>query len=533
MQNNENRRVFLRDGLGLALLAILLTIPSLFLQLVPGYMDAEYYFMGGLNLSRGSGFYENTIWNTLILPNTLPAASHLYWMPLPSILASWGLALFHSETYLNARSVFVLLAAMIPVLTYGFTYQISNDRSMSLTAGYMAVFSGMYLVYLSLVESFSPYMFFGGLIIFLVYRILESQKKIHRIWIFGMIGLLCGLMHLSRADGILWLGFVGLLILWRLTQKKNWMEAILSGLCLVGGYLVLMLPWYLRNWNLFHGLFPPSNQSTLFFLGYNDNFLYPAGQITLQRWLGSGWQAIVNSRFQAVGANMLTTVIIHFAFILLPFFIVFMIENWKSVFMRWVMICYLIQFIFMSVLFPFAGMRGGFFHSGSAFQIFFWVASSIGLYSAVRKLMARQRQTDQRIYGIFSIGVLFILLASTLLLYQQKVLGKEMNTGYWQQDYVDYMGLEQALQANEIPVQAGVLINNPPGFYLVSHRQAIVVPNASIAGVHDLAVRYEIPYLILDEHIVPELADFYRDGTSRDGFEYLFTTGSFKVYRVE
>jgi hypothetical protein len=187
----------------------------------------------------------------------------------------------------------------------------------------------------------------------------------------------------------------------------------------------------------------------------------------------------------------------------------------------------------MSVLFPFAGMRGGFFHSGSAFQIFFWVASSLGLYTAVRKLMARQRQTDQRIYGLFSIGVLFILLASSLLLYQQKVLGKEMDAGHWQQSYVDYAGLEQALLDHEIPARAGVLINNPPGFYLVSQRQAVVVPNSSIAGMHDLATRYQIPYLILDEHIVPDLADFYRDGTSRDGFDYLFTSGSFKVYRVE
>jgi hypothetical protein len=422
---------------------------------------------------------------------------------------------------------------MIPVLTYCFTYQISKDRSMSLTAGFMAVFSGMYLVYLSLVESFSPYMFFGGLILFLTYLILESQKKSYRILLFTMIGLLCGLMHLSRADGILWLGFVGVLILWRLIQKKNWMETIPSGFFLVGGYLVLMLPWYLRNWNLFHGFFPPSNQSTLFLLGYNDNFLYPAGQITLQRWLDSGWQAILSIRLQAVGANLLTTSMIHFGLVLLPFFIVFLVENWKSVFTRWVMLCYLIQFIFMSVLFPFAGMRGGFFHSGSAFQIFFWVASSLGLYAAVRKLMARQRQTDQRIYGIFSIGVLVILLASSLLLYQQKVLGKEMSTSYWQQGYMDYIGLEQALLAHELPAGAGVMINNPPGFYLVSQRKAVVVPNASIEVVHDLANRYQIPYLILDENIVPELADFYQEGGSRDGFEYLFTSGSFKVYRVE
>ncbi len=533
MQAKKIDRTFLQDGLGLAFFAILITIPPMFLQLVPGYMDAEYYFMGGLNLFQGNGFYENALWNTLILPDALPMASHLYWMPLPSILASWGMMLFQSNAYVYARFFFTLFAALIPVITFGFTYRISKNRAMSITAGFMAVFSGMYLVYLSLVESFSPYMLFGGLIIFLAYYYLESQNKNHFVLVFGTLGLLSGLMHLSRADGILWVVFVGLLILYRLIKKKNWLEAIGSGLCLLAGYLGLMLPWYLRNFHLFQGLFPPSNQSTLFLLGYNDNFLYPAGQLALQRWLDSGWQAILTIRLQAVGANLLTTLMIHFNLLLLPFFILYLAENRKSFFIRWVVLCYSLQFIFMSVLFPFAGMRGGFFHSGSAFQIFFWVGSSLGLYAAVGKLMLRRRQSDERIYRIFSVGILVILLASTILLYQQKVFGKEMNKEYWQQGYLVYTRLNQDLISHDIPAAASVFVNNPPGFFLVSQRKAVVVPNASIDEVHELAKKYEINYLILDEHIVPQLADFYQEGASGHGFDYLFASGSFKVYRVE
>ena len=35
------------------------------LQPAPGYMDADYYFAGGLRLSEGFGFTEEILWNYL------------------------------------------------------------------------------------------------------------------------------------------------------------------------------------------------------------------------------------------------------------------------------------------------------------------------------------------------------------------------------------------------------------------------------------------------------------------------------------
>src|SRR3989338_783123 len=65
---------------------------------LPGYMDAYYYFGGALQLARGHGFTEPYLWNYLASnlslltshypPPTshLPFPSHLYWMPLTSIV---------------------------------------------------------------------------------------------------------------------------------------------------------------------------------------------------------------------------------------------------------------------------------------------------------------------------------------------------------------------------------------------------------------------------------------------------------------
>ena len=45
-------------------------------QSTPGYMDADYYFGGGLQLVTGHGFTEPFIWNFLNDPTGLPRVSY-------------------------------------------------------------------------------------------------------------------------------------------------------------------------------------------------------------------------------------------------------------------------------------------------------------------------------------------------------------------------------------------------------------------------------------------------------------------------
>lgn len=67
-----------------------------------------------------------------------------------------------------------------------------------MTAGLLAVFSGYYAPYLPVTDTFSLYMLFGALFFLVVNRKPSIVNPF-------LLGLLAGLMHLSRADGILWL----------------------------------------------------------------------------------------------------------------------------------------------------------------------------------------------------------------------------------------------------------------------------------------------------------------------------------------
>src|SRR5437868_4378732 len=63
----------------------------------PGYTDAYYYFGGAAQLAQGRGFTEPYLWTYLAAgdapavapaPGTQRWPSHMYWMPLTSIVAA-------------------------------------------------------------------------------------------------------------------------------------------------------------------------------------------------------------------------------------------------------------------------------------------------------------------------------------------------------------------------------------------------------------------------------------------------------------
>ena len=83
-----------RQYLLLALLGLAAVTFVAALQPSPGYMDADYYYAGGLQLVNCHGFTEPYLWNYLDDPAGLPHHSHAYWMPLASLLAAAAAALF-------------------------------------------------------------------------------------------------------------------------------------------------------------------------------------------------------------------------------------------------------------------------------------------------------------------------------------------------------------------------------------------------------------------------------------------------------
>jgi hypothetical protein len=145
----------------------------------------------------------------------------------------------------------------------------------------------------------------------------------------------------------------------------------------------------------------------------------------------------------------------------------------------------------MTVIFPFAGARGGFFHSGAAVQGLWWALAPLGLDTAVAA--ARRR-------GLFTPHAPMIFQASLVglaILLSAVIVAVRVVPG-WGEGEQDYPKIEALLDANGIRPGDVVMVRNPPGYYLMTGRAAIVIPYARRASILAAAARYHASYLVVE-----------------------------------
>ena len=189
----------------LYLYALLVLLAVSAFQSRPGYMDAEYYYANGLGLAQGQGFSEPFLWNYLDEPQGLPHPAFTYWMPLSSLLAAAGIELSGWINFYGAKIGFLLLAACVAPLTARLAFSFSKQRWAAWLAGFLAVFPGFYLAFLGTTDTFGITMLLGLLWLWVAHRTLSGDSGERSLLLNALaLGLVSGLMHLTRADGVLW-----------------------------------------------------------------------------------------------------------------------------------------------------------------------------------------------------------------------------------------------------------------------------------------------------------------------------------------
>ena len=199
-----------RDTLFLGVLGFLILLGIAAFEQVPGYMDADYYLATGKQIAAGNGFSEPFLWNYLDDPDGLPHPSHTYWMPLVSLLAALLPSLSGLDSWWAVRIPFVLIGACIPPVTASLAYSVTSRRPLALTSGVLAAFSGFYLPFIPTTDTFAPYILTGGLFLIVTIRYHTSTKP--SLLTPLLLGILAGIMHLARADGLSWLVIAFLVI---------------------------------------------------------------------------------------------------------------------------------------------------------------------------------------------------------------------------------------------------------------------------------------------------------------------------------
>jgi hypothetical protein len=300
----------------------------------------------------------------------------------------------------------------------------------------------------------------------------------------------------------------------------------------VVGYLIWMLPWMVRNLVTFGTLLSPASAKMLWLTNYNQLYSYPTNELTFHNWLAVGMPGLIESIRVALLQNLQTLFVVQGQIILLPLVLVGLVQLRFHPIVHAGVLAWLGTFFIMSFIFPHAGWRGGFFHSGAALQPLVWLLCAVGLHQFVEWGRRVRHWEPAQALPIFRTGLLGFCALISLFAIGRRVVGPNFEKPIWNSSSLVYYQVERSLQMQGARTEQRVLVNNPPGYFLASGRQALVIPEGGLETALAVAERYRVDYLLLDQNHPTSLVDLYMHPGSQERFKKLAQVGEVQIYQI-
>jgi hypothetical protein len=512
----------------------------------PGYMDADYYMAGGQRLADGHGFQEMLLWNYLDNPQGLPHPSHAYWMPLASILAMVGMWVSGLHNFYGGRLAFIFLAGLVPPATLLLARSIAppgrgGSARLYWIAALLAVFPGFYLPFLATSDTFAIGMLLGAAFFGVVSRLwnLDHQAIVRRRRYIGwiLLGVIAGFLHLARVDGVIWVCMAVLVVVisdWlqarRLQMDPGWVKSLA---CVLVGYLAIMGPWILRNLAVFGVPFSPGGGRMLWITDYNELFIFPASSLTFHRWLQQGLAAILQARLSALGQNLATLFAVQGGIFLLPLILLGLWRLRGVPVVKLGLLAYALIFSVMTLVFPYAGARGGLLHSGAVLQPLFWILAAAGLEVFLTWGVAHRNWVLRQAGMIFAGGLVALAILVSGVVFYKRMFNPQPPQQPWDASARLYSQVNDSLLQMGADGGEMVMVNNPPAYYLASGRPSISIPFGDLNDVLSVARRYHARFLALEFNQLTGSDNLYADPGDRPGLHYLRSVNSVQIYEFE
>ncbi len=491
--------------------SLLLFSVNFIFQKTPGFMDSEYYFMGGKYLTMGQ-FDAPVVWNYLDNPTSLPHSLFTYWMPFPAIISMISMVIFNKETFLFGRLLFWIIAAGIPPLTLYFSFMIFKNKFSAWIAALLAIFSGFYLKFYTIPETVTIYIFLGGLYFLLINKLRNVTKLKSAIVLTACLGLITGFLHLTRVDGILFIGISIIAILLNVNYSKHLgtskIPLLLGAISIyLVFYLLITGWWYVRNLELYSSLFSPASSKALWIANYEDTFIYPASKLGISYWIETGLPHKGLQIWEAFKSNLGNLIAVQSYVIGIPLVMISIRKIWKTRLMIFPVLYFLIIFTIMTFLFSEAGARGGYLHSVAAIQIFFWVLMADGLDKFIHWGIQRRGWTLKRSRIMFGSALIGFSLLLTSFIYFRDVIGLDLTNKTWDREAAEFIKLEKQIEQRAHNKQEVIMINNPVGFHVATDRWSVAIPNSSWKDLEEVIHKFNVKYIVLDHNLPAGLSN--------------------------
>ena len=181
----------------------------------------------------------------------------------------------------------------------------------------------------------------------------------------------------------------------------------------------------------------------------------------------------------------------------------------------------------MTLVFPFAGARGAFFHAGAALQRMWWSLAPLGLDSMLDFLRRRGWGNDGTKVIFHSAMMLFVITLTVFVVYLRLfALG-------WGEGEDRYPMVESALIQKGIKTEDIVIVRNAPGYYLETGRSAISIPYGGESAIVEVSRVFGAEYLVLEpEAAIEPLQNLFQTSGDLAEFNYLGEVDGIRLYQI-
>jgi len=357
------------------------------------------------------------------------------------------------------------------------------------------------LPYWGVPESFAPFAVFGALALYWA----SAEAK----WKWLAAGACAALAHLSRADGVLLL--VPLLLVQIRLQDPSGRRKIFiphpsSFVLILIGYGGVMLPWFMRNLAVIGAPLSTAGSQAIWLCNYDELFAY-GKTFDLAHLLSC-------SNLIAARVNGVTSGAVHWLaeagmIFLAPLIVIGLWRVRRTRLFHAALWYALLLFAAMTLVFTFAGDRGGLFHSTGALLPFFYAVAPIGLDTAIAWIAARRRSWNAAsAQRVFSAAIVVYAVVLSFFIYRGRVIGPEWSDPAWNKSDQMYAAIGQWLR-DRGELNPIVMVNNPPGFTYQTGLPSIVVPYGDENDLLRAADQFGATWLVLDTNRPEPLAVLY------------------------
>ena len=460
----------------------------------PPYLDASYYTVVAENLAAGNGFNLPVIWAYLEVGSqipqdaALPIPSNAHWPPLGPIVATAGMLLL-GPGWTAGQVPMVLLAALLPPLTYLVGLELFRSRKIAIASGILALFPGPLFVLYPAIDNFAVFGLAGTLVLYASMRAVGSERP--GPWLVAA-GAAAALAALTRIDGVLltvapataWLIGRG----WTPWQRGGGRPSWAWGFASAAAFLLVLAPWLLRNLAVFGTPMPSAGGHTLWITSYNEQFSI-GHEVSLATYLDWGWANIIGSKLVAWATVAGRTMVLLGGFLVLPFVGGLLAFRRRPELAPFV-VYFALMFVIMGGLFTFHAPQGAWYHSAPAWLGFAYPVAIAGIAPTFGWLgrywrFLRRRQTHRFLAAVGLLAALVLSITGSMSLYGGWVSGRERD------EAAASFFVERGLTDDV------VMYRDAAALHLISGNPAIAIPYDPYPVIEEVARAYGARWLVV------------------------------------